>query len=89
MTRSNLCGWFLAVLSPSTGGRCHPKEFTFSETGSNLHFVRRKTESTVTGQEEDAVHGHNSAYVRSGVRGRQRHEPNASYELWLYLNHLN
>lgn len=60
MTRSNLCGWFLAILSPSAGGRCHPKEFTFSETGSNLHFVRRKTESIVTGQEEDAVHEHTS-----------------------------
>lgn len=60
MTRSNLCRWFLAVLSPSARGRCHPKEFTFSETGSNLHFVRRKTESTVTGQEEDAVHEHTS-----------------------------
>lgn len=60
MTRSNICGGFLAVPSPSAGGRCNPKEFTFSETGSNLHFVRRKTESAVTGQEEDAVHEHTS-----------------------------
>lgn len=66
MTRSNHCGWFLAVLSPSAGGRCNPKEFTFSETGSNLHFVRRKTESTVTGQEEDVVHEHTSRSLSAG-----------------------